>query len=232
MLSSLVLLAALGAAPKPAPQPLPVISAPLGHFGDVVEAAPAGGALDQEHLVRVAAEGCAPQGVYLMRMLGGLSRVLEQLQQWLDQTKGLEKRLFARPGTLGRVLRHLGASAFDERRLCAQPKLLDGYRLSLEAAPKRLCAKPPEADGLGDAWFSSGGRPAAVVSVRAGGADACRLRLSAVLFDEAGKARVEVHGDWGGKLSARLRGDRCRVVDFTFDVARQAFVPEMKSCQR
>ncbi|MEW6430751.1 MAG: hypothetical protein AB1730_04520 [Myxococcota bacterium] len=229
---ALVVSLVLSGAPAAPPAPLPTISAPLGHFGAVVELMPKDAVRDQERAVFPQIPQCAPQVVYLMRFLGGMTRVLEQSQQWMDLTPGLEKKLFKGKGTLGDVMKHLSRAAFEDRKSCTPLTLGAGYKLELDAAPKKLCDAGPRGDGLGDYWFFTKGKPAAVVSVQRGDVDACVLRLSAVLFDSKGVARLRVHGDWGAQVSATLNGDRCQKVDFTFDGARQLFVPDMKSCKR
>jgi hypothetical protein len=234
-MSTLALFLVLCAAPKAAAAttaPLPTISAPLGHFGAVVEPAPQTPVADQERMVSPSIPQCTPQAVYLMRFLGGMARVLEQAQQWLDLTPGLETKLFGRKAVLAEVMRHLAAAAFEEKRSCAALELGQGFRLALEAPPKTFCPVESRGDGLGDYWFFTRGKAAAVISISKGDPDPCVLRLSAVLFDAKGVARVRLHGDWGTALSLTLNGDRCKVVDFTFDAGRDAFVPEMKSCKR
>jgi hypothetical protein len=57
-------------------------------------------------------------------------------------------------------------------------------------------------------------------------------RLSTVLFDARGAPRVRLHADWGGVLSTSLLGEKCQVVDYTFDSGKQVFVPAWKSCKR
>jgi hypothetical protein len=218
--------------PKAPPPSLPTISAPLGHFGAVIEPAPREGLKDMERAVLPQIPQCTPQAVYLMRFLGGMGRVLEQLQQWMDLTPGMEKRLFGRKGTLGDVMKHLSQAAFEPKKACGPLTLGDGYKLELDQAPKRFCDAGDRGDQLGDYWFFTKGKPAAVVLVQKGDVDPCVLRLSAALFDAKGVARLRVHGDWGAQLSATLNGDRCQKVDFTFDASQQGFVPEMKSCKR
>lgn len=218
--------------PKAPPPPLPTISAPLGHFGAVIEPVPKEGVKDQERAVLPQIAQCTPQAVYLMRFLGGMSRVLEQAQQWMDLTPGLEQKLFAKKGTLGDVMKHLSQATFEDKKACGPLTLGDGYKLELDAAPKKLCDAGDRGDRLGEYWFFTKGKPAAVVSVQKGDVDPCVLRLSAALFDARGVARVRVHGDWGAQLSATLNGDKCQKVDFTFDAGQQAFLPERKSCKR
>jgi|APLak6261675434_1056106.scaffolds.fasta_scaffold04603_1 hypothetical protein len=218
-------------AAPPAPPSVGDISAPLGHIGNVVEAPPKGGTSDSDRVVIPAWEGCEPKGVFLMRFMGGTARALEQLQQSLDRTPGAEKKLFARKDTLGEVMRQLGSSKLEPKRACTPSKLSDGFRLELGAPPKKWCDAKGDAQD-GEFWFFANGKPAGVISVQKGGADVCKPRLSTVLFDAKGAARVRLHADWGGELSATLVGDRCQVVDYSLDSAKQAFVGTWKSCKR
>ncbi|MCC6335207.1 MAG: hypothetical protein IT380_14610 [Myxococcales bacterium] len=225
----------LAAAPKPPPappSPLPTISAPLGHFGAVIEPAPKAPVADQERMVSPAIPQCTPQAVYLMRFLGGMARVIEQLQQWLDLSPGLEAKLFKRKAILGEVMKHLSAAAFEEKKSCGPLTLGQGFQVELDAPPKKFCPVQSRGDFLGEYWFFTGKKPAAVISVSKGDPDPCVLRLSSVLFDAKGVARVRVHGDWGTQISVTLNGDKCKKVDFSFDPSRQVFVPDMKSCKR
>lgn len=220
-------LAMVLAAPPAAP--LPEISAPLGHIGNVVEAVPKGGLPVADRVLVLKLEGCEPQAVYLMRYLGGAARALEQLQQWLDAS-GLERKLFARKSVLSGVMRHLSDSRAEDEKACKSAPLADDWRLALDAPPK-LC--PAEAGRtLGDFWFKTKGVPAAVVQVSRGAPDVCRPRLSAVLFDPRGIPRVRLHADWGGEMSATLLGDKCQQVDYTFNKEKQSFTPTLKSCKR
>jgi hypothetical protein len=156
-----------------------------------------------------------------MRFLGGTARALEQLQGSLDRGgKDAEKKLFSRKGVLAEVMKQLGKSRFETRAGCTPAPLADGYKLELTAAPKKWCdTKADVTDG--EFWFFSGNKPAAVISVQKGSPDACMPRLSTVLFD----AR-------GGVLSTSLLGEKCQVVDYTFDSGKQVFVPAWKSCKR
>ncbi len=225
-----LLTALLLAAPPPPPRPLPDIPAPLGHFGAVVEAQPQGGLPDNDRPVVLDAPGCPAQVVYLMRSLGGTIRAVEQLQQWLTRS-GLEKTLFQKKQVLAQVIRTLTDARADDRAACEPLPLKDGYRLELGAAPARFC-DAPAGRSKGDFWFFTRDQPAAVVSVVNGQADACRPRLSTVLFDHQARPRVRLHVDFGGAPSVELLGDRCQVVDFTFNPDRQAFLPVLRTCKR
>jgi len=116
-------------------------------------------------------------------------------------------------------------------KACKPPKLTDGYKVLLDKAPKKLCPDK-EPRGQGDFWFLNKKKPAAVVHVLPGDLDACRLRISTVLFDSKGKARVRLHANYGGKLSAELLGEGCKGVDFALDEATQTFRATLKPCKR
>lgn len=221
----------LAAAPPPPPPPLGEISAPFGHIGNVVDALPKGGVSDSDKVIAPRWEGCEPKGIYLMRFLGGASRALEQLQQSLDRSPGSEKKLFGRKAVLTEVMKLLSSSRFEQKLSCAPAELADGYRLELTVPPKKWCDAKADASE-GEFWFFSKTRPAAVISAQKGGTDVCKPRLSTVLFDGKGVARVRMHADWGGAVSATLVGDRCQLVDYTLDTDKQVFLPVWKSCKR
>lgn len=223
-----IALAAAPVAPVP-PAPWPDVPAPLGHFGNVVEPVPPGGVPDR---VVVPTFGtCKPQAIYLLRALSGTARALEQAQLWLDAIPGQEKKLFQRKEQLGEVARQLSGSKYEPRRACAPLPAVDGWRLELAAHPTKWCDAPADAT-TGDFWFFTGKQPAAVVSVLPGSPDACRPRISTILFDTRGQARIRVHADWGAAASMTLVGDKCQQVDFTFDSQKQAFSAAPKSCKR
>lgn len=228
MLLSLVIV--LSAAPPP---PLPAeIMAPLGHVGNVVDVPPKGGASESDRVVLPKWELCEAKGVYLMRMLSGASRALEQAQFSLDRTPGSEKALFAaKKGVLAEVMKQLSSSKFEAKVPCAPSTLTDGYKLDLNAAPKKWCDATPDTTE-GEFWFFTKGKPAAVVSVQKGGADVCKPRLSTVLFDTKGVGRMRLHADWGGSIEASLVGEKCQGLEYTLNAEKQAFVPTWKSCKR
>ncbi len=227
----LPLLAALILAAPPVAPALGEISAPLGHIGNVVDALPKGGVSDSDKLVAPQWEGCEPKGIYLMRFMGGAGRALEQLQQSLDRAPGSEKKLFGRKSVLGEVMKQLSTSRFEQKLSCPAAPLEGGFKLELTATPKKWCdAKADATDG--EFWFFSGKSAAAVISVQKGATDVCKPRLSTVLFDAKGVARVRLHADWGGEISATLVGERCQLVNYVLDPDRQVFTPAWKSCKR
>lgn len=207
------------------------IPAPFGHYGSVVGKVPAGGLPGNDKVLLPAWEGCDPQAIFVMRFFSGTARALEQLQQSLDRAPGVEKKLFGRVGTLGELMRSLGSSTFDARRDCTEPKLAEGFKLELTALPKKWCDAPATAQD-GAFWYAANGKSVAVLNVAPGGEKACRPRLSAVLFDAKGVARLRVQADWAGEVSATLLGDRCQVLEYTLDREKQAMTPAWKSCKR
>ena len=224
----LLLSMVLTAAPPP---PLGEISAPLGHIGNVVDALPVGGVSDSDTVVAPKWEGCdPPQGVYLMRFMGGASRALEQLQQSLDRSPGSEKKLFGRKAVLTEVMKQLSGSRFELKSSCAEGELADGYKLTLTTPPKKWCDAKADA-GDGEFWFFAKAKAAAVISIQKGRVEVCKPRLSIVLFDARGAARVRLHADWGGAMSTTLIGEKCQVVEYALDADKQAFPPVWKSCK-
>lgn len=226
MFASVLLLALTAAPPLPAE-----ISAPFGHFGAVVQPEPAGGLPGNDKVLLPKWETCESQAVYLMRFLSGSARALEQLQQSLDRAPGAEKKVFGRKDVIGELVSQLSTSMFEAKRDCAEPKLLDGFKLDLTTAPKKWCDAPVGAQD-GAFWFFSAKKPSVVIHVTKGAEKVCRARISAVLFDNKGVARVRIHADWAGEVSATLVGERCQNVEYTFERDRQVFVPSWKTCKR
>ena len=69
-------------------------------------------------------EGCdREQGLYLTKLLGGTLLAVGQVQDWLNLTPGLEKKLFAK-GKLGEVVKLVSASAAADLKSCAAEPLL------------------------------------------------------------------------------------------------------------
>ncbi len=227
-----VLLASMLAAPAPLklPEPVREISAPLGYFGNVVEDMPAGGMVGADRPVVPEFEGCARLVVYLMRMLGGTARTVEQLQQWLDLTAGFEPKFFKKKGTLAEVTKLLADAKFEPKKACGPGAVKPQFPLEVAGAPTKFCDN--EGAKQGEFWFFNKGRPAALLEVLPGDPERCKVRISAVLFDGRGVARVRLHVDWGASASVSLVGDGCQVVDFTLNSATQSFVPTLKSCKR
>lgn len=224
---TLMLLAAPPAASKEPVKPLPMLAAPLGRLGNFVEAPPEGGLPGGEKVIVGKLDGCATdQAFFLTRAVSGALAALQQLDTWMQQTPGLEKKLMPR-AKLGEVAQLVAASAPTETKLCAAPTLIDGFKLDLAKNAGKQC---PAAPGfrLGDFGWAKDGKLSALVALTAApaeGKDRCRPRLSIALFDKAGAARMRLHADYGGVASVSLLGDKCQGLDFTFDTGAQAFVP-------
>ncbi|MFZ5467866.1 MAG: hypothetical protein ACOZIN_00395 [Myxococcota bacterium] len=223
----------LAAAPFEGGATLP---APLGRIGDVVEAPSSGGYPPEEKVLLATLPGCGrEQALHLSRFLSGVALAGGQIQQWLEGVgdgapQGLSKKLFGKTSRLIEAVRKAAQARPGEGGVCEKPvPAEEGWRLSLTEAPPKLCKN--DASALDDHWFVVGTRPskksiAAVILVRPSherAADRCRPRLSAVLFDADGVARLRYHADYGGELSAELLGDRCQAVSFTFAPKLSAF---------
>lgn len=212
-------------------KPLPPLSAPLGRLGPVVDAPPTGGTPGEEKILQGKFEGCdRVLGLYLTKLVSGTLLAVGQLQDWLNRTPGLEKKLFAK-GKLGEVVKLVSGSAAVDRKACIPPTLVDGYKLELLDAGAKLC---PAEKGwrTGDFWWLNGTHRAAVIALTAapeGAANRCLPRFSVVLFDKNGVARIRLHADWGGSSAVSIVGDRCKSLDFTFDGDTQTFVPTWSS---
>jgi hypothetical protein len=207
------------------------LSAPLGHYGNVVEIAPLGGQSETDWVVRPNVPGCEEQGVFLSRFIGGTGRMLEQLQSSLDAAPGLELKLFRRPAVLSELMVRLRSSKRETKAPCTPLPLLDGYRLEPLRAPMKWC--PLSNVGQeGEHWYTSQNKPSAVISVRPGSPSPCKPRLSAVLFDKSGRARVWLRADWGDAVGVTLVGDGCQLLEYSFDPESQSFEPRWKSCKK
>ena len=226
----MILLTLLLLAAEPV-RPLPMLSAPLGHLGNVVDEPLTTGTPVEVKVVSGKLEGCdRDQAIYLTRAVSGTMAALQQLQDWLNRTPGLEKKLFS-VGKLAEVMKLVTGSSCSEQKLCTPPVLVDGFKLDLSKAGGKLCAAD-HGFRTGDFWWTNGAMPAAVVSVApspAAAKDRCRPRLSMILFDKTGVARVRLHADYGGTSSVSLLGDKCVGLDFSFDEASQTFVPTWRS---
>ncbi len=224
---TLLLLAAAPPAGKEPVKPLPMLPAPLGRFGNFVEAPPSGGLPADQKILVGKIDGCdRDQAFYLTRAVSGAMAVVQQVDTWIQQTPGLEKKLLTR-AKLAEVAQRVAASSAVETKLCEAPALADGHRLELTKSAGKTC---PAGAGFrtGDFWWTKDGKATAVVALSNAAADAkdrCLPRLSVVLFDKAGIARIRVHADWNGASSLTVLGDRCQGLDFAFDAGAQAFVP-------
>ena len=218
----------LAAAPVKAPAPLTNISAPFGHYGDVVEPAKAEGA-PVDLPVKFAPEKCEVQVILLAHHVSGAMRSIEQITAWL-KANALENKLFSRKDTLLETIALLGKSTLSAQRACTEFKTRNGYAVTMTDAPAEFCDAPP-GRATGDFWLMAGKKPAAVINIAQGAPNACKPRISTALFDSKAKVRLLVNLDWGGETSFTVIGDRCQNIDFTFDSATQEFVPKRISCK-
>ncbi len=221
---------------------LPGPSAPLGRVGDVVGTAPEGGTSPLERVEIAALEGCEKvQAINVTHFLQGAIEAGTQLQEWLARAGApieLEQKLFGRGvQPLIGAIRRARTGSPSEALFCGGLPLEEGWKLGLKQAPAKLCAgkRGPGARG-GAFWFAKSGetkQPGAVTGLvqltpaPSGAADRCRPRLSAALFDDAGKVRFRYHADFGGEVSAELEGEEGRTLRFNFQAASQTFRPQV-----
>jgi hypothetical protein len=219
-LLSLSLLAGLPTL-KPFPPPLAMFSV------EVIQDGPSNVASNGDSLIPYGAEKCAARSISTMRAMGGGLSMIERTLSWLEQNPGVEAKLYGKPGVLAEVMTHASGGAIALRSACTAPVLADGWKWTLDAAPK-LC--PVKAEALGNQrWLLVKDAPAAAVVVNRA-PDPCQSRVSIAMFDAKGKTRVVLHADFAGAMSATLVGPKCRV-ELTYDPALEAFKPEWKSCK-
>lgn len=229
------------------PKELSVLAPPLGRIGDVVQPVPAGGRPGSETIVTATFPGCdEPRALYLSRfMLMGAARAGEQVQQWLTKEPAIRKKLFGKKDRLAEALakarqstHHEGAGCQKVQGTFRHVELPQDGRLEWAEAPALLCKLERGPVEKGGIWlFTTPTQKnvkrkdfgaAVALAPAAEGQDACLPRMSAVLFDDAGKARLRYHANFGGALQVVLVGDKCRAVVFNFDEGRQVFVPEVQ----
>ena len=162
---------------------------------------------------------------------------MEQLQPWLDKQPGLEHRLFGTNFKLADLQEFETVAIPAAKRACKAPPLAGGFQLGWLTVPK-LC-DGAIAGPWGDYWWTSRGTAAIAVALTApratpkGSTDeppiACRPRLSVVLFDGKGQARLKWNAEYLGPLSVSLLAEKCQQIDFSLDVASVTFVPQLRS---
>ncbi|MHB8879078.1 MAG: hypothetical protein ACYC8T_35710 [Myxococcaceae bacterium] len=239
----LALLALLTAAPDAGKAEVEGPLAPLGRVGDVIEEPRQGGYPANEQVLVTTFEGCPrEQAVNLSRFVSGVAEAGAQLQAWLEgkgpkAPRGVEQKLFKGKKRLLEAVRRAWQSTPVQGLACPLPLLADGWKLGVDKAPKPCPLdagtgpQPLHLFGL----VGKGAAPlTAVVSVLPspeGRADRCRPRLSAVLFDDGGRARLRYHADYGGGLEVTVVGDSCQELDLTLDPGTQRFTPVVrKAC--
>ncbi|MDX2013772.1 MAG: hypothetical protein SFW67_26490 [Myxococcaceae bacterium] len=201
---------------------------PLALFSvEVIQDGPSNIASNGDSLIPYGADTCAARSISTMRAMGGGLSMIERTLTWLEGQPGVEAKLFGKRGALGEVMKHVSTAAIAPRTSCVAPKLVDGWRWSLDAAPK-LCAVKSDAP-TNERWLLVKDVPAAAVVVNRS-PDPCQSRVSMALFDAKGKTRVLLHADFAGAMSATLVGPKCRV-ELTYDPTLEAFKAEWKSCK-
>lgn len=212
MMLPLLLLAA-----APAPAPLPDLPAPLGMLDRVLEKG-----RDNDRTVEISLPGCDHKvPVNVSRFIAGSGYAMQQMVEWMNVTPGLT--VFPQ-GALDEVTTGITNGAFADTKSCAAlPK-------ELSKAPKLCPGAAPD-----QAWMMlPTGKPAA--SVRWGpssskAADKCLPRLTAVLFDAKGIARIRYDADFGAAASGALLGDAKCQISFTFDPKAEVFHAARRGCK-
>jgi hypothetical protein len=194
----------------------PDLPAPLGQLDHVLERP--SGSSGAEQVVDMTLPGCSHRvPLNLSRMLAGTAFAMQQMIDWLRQS--LPQGLPA-----PEVLEALGAGVrdgtFAAKRAC-QP-----LPREVVSAPK-LCA----GTASDQAWLTVNDRASALLRWSAGGGrDRCLPRVTGVLFDNRGAARVRYEADFGGAALGALMFDTCRVT-FRFDAATEVFHADVRGCK-
>jgi hypothetical protein len=208
---------------------LPPLTAELPSLKDLPKPAGQGGQNAGEHLVTMKTTACA-EGAQLdvTRVVQVALRTVERLQGWLDANPGLEEKLFATRGQLGEVAKLAAGSRVEPGGFCTLP-VDEKWKLSPPAVLPATCkGGKGGAAGL-STWWSHGGKPA--IASKVSSHTGCKPRVSMVLFDQAGKARLKFHSDLENPPSFTLLGDQCRNVDFAFDEKANGFTARASSCK-
>jgi hypothetical protein len=225
----------LAAAPIPWNE-LPVVKPPLGSLNEVVTLVPDSGLPNEERVEIVQLPGCPqPQAFWLTRFALGAAMAGEKLDAWVRHNN-LTAQVFTRPNVLTTAVDGIRKSAPRSHGACPPTRdgwLLDAWKVS--SLPK-TCAEKSTSEDAGiqapvsaPVWFGiPKGRLTAVVTYGPPSADAqspCRPRMSAVLFDDRGVARLRYHTDFDDMVTADLVGDGCIELRFTLDEHGRGFRP-------
>lgn len=210
------------------------VALPADRFERVIELEPRGGVPGNSLLARTQWKGCDENNViHVARFLAATAAVGEKIQVWLDgvretSPRGLGKHLFGGRARLTEAVRRARSSAFHPEFSCKDMPFLKEKRLATTRVPLKGCGTRKTKTSIQptDYWFSIGQAMAAVVTVHPGNdAHRCLPRMSGVLFDESGTARLRVHVDYAQGLEAELLGDGCRSVQFLKAKDGKSFLP-------
>lgn len=203
----------------------PVLSAPLGHIGDVFTEVPAEGYPGTERVFTATLPGCdRPQAIWVSRFLMGSAVGGAQVHMYLAKQPALMKKLFGKREALADAIQR------SRRTTAAANACAPDPSWKLSAAPRTgdVTCRQPVTTIPGDHLFVEKGRVAAVVRLSPAAddlKDRCRPKLSALLTDNKGVPRFAFHADYGGVLTAEVFGDACEQLTFNFDEETQTFVP-------
>jgi hypothetical protein len=208
-----LLLLLLAAAPD---VPAPDLPAPLGQLDHVLERPQKSAGAEQ--VVDLTLRGCDHAvPLNLSRMLAGTAFAMQQMLDWARQNlpQGLPPPA---------VLEALGAGVRDGT--FAATKACKALPREVAAAVKLCPGAAPD-----QAWLLAGGRAAALVRWSAGsGKDRCLPKVTGVLFDAKGVARVRYDADFGGAAAGALDFEGCQVT-FTYDATNEVFHAGVRGCK-
>lgn len=189
------------------------IPAPLGRMEGVVEPPPEGGLPAGEKVVVTRLSGCErEQAIYLTRFLAGVLLAASQVQSWLQSTgEGaplrLEKKLFRGRDALSQAVGRSRRATLESDLRAGDWSRGGSFIFQLGTTPSRPVA--------------------AVAQLSPGEPDRCLPKLSAVLYDDRGTARLRYQAS-GAAPRVELLGDGCQVVELTLDEKSASFRPFLK----
>ena len=171
-----------------------------------------------EHVVDLKLPGCDHDvPLNTTRMIAGTAFAMQQMLEWMraNVPQGMPPQA---------VLDEVGAGVreghFTQSKACA-------------ALPRDVTKAPKLCDGAAKdhAVLVANGKPAALVRwSAASGANKCAPRVTGVLFDAKGSARIRYDADFGGNAGGAVLADKCQVT-FTYDAAREVFHPSLRGCK-
>jgi hypothetical protein len=171
-----------------------------------------------EHVVELSLPGCDHEvPLNTTRIVAGTAFAMQQMLEWMraNVPQGMPPQ-----AVLDEVSAGVREGQFADSKACkALPR-------DVTSAPK-LCAGAAK----DHAWLVANGKPAALVRwSAASGANKCAPKVTAVLFDAKGAARIRYDADFGGNAGGALLADKCQVT-FTWDAAREVFHPSLRGCK-
>lgn len=229
---ALITTATLFAAPT---KPLPAIEGPLGRFDRIVEQE--GGASSGNSVyARYELASCSEVVMLnLTTVVAGLGRVLQQLDEWLSKTPGLEQKLFGKKGAVALRYRQLMGSTQLGSESCEKKELQTGLRKGLFAKAVAPCSDSEAGKrSLGNYWFGTGSDVMAFVAVARAAADTpegCGLDLRSTVPLAGGRSQLIV-ALGPDVISAQVVGLNGQCIDFAEEKERNRLRATQRSCKK